>query len=148
MRPFIAMTRSAGSRRCRGGVAATAGVPSSPVLVNAAVAREDRRHRHVAVSRSAAFGGPYRRLCAAVAVSETGDWLLFIALPLYVLGASGSALDTSTVFLAELIPAVVVGIVGAPLIDRWNPSRLLATLTGLQALVVLPLLWAGHGTCG
>src|SRR6202012_1588030 len=89
--------------------------------------------------------GPYRRLCAAVTVSETGDWLLFIALPLYVLQASGSALDTSTVFLAELIPAVVIGIACAPLIDRWNPGRLLATLTGLQTLVVLPLLWAGHG---
>ena len=85
-------------------------------------------------------------LCAAVAVSETGDWLLFIALPLYVLGVSGSALDTSTVFLAELIPAVVIGIVCAPLIDRWNPGRLLAALTGLQALVVLPLLWVGHGS--
>jgi MFS family permease len=115
--------------------------------MTATVAREEGRH--VTIDESPApwrVGGPYRRLCAAVAVSETGDWLLFIALPLYVLGASGSALDTSTVFLAELIPAVVIGIFGAPLIDRWNPGRLLATLTGLQALVVLPLLWAGHGS--
>jgi MFS family permease len=115
--------------------------------VKATVASEDSGH--VAVDGSAApwrVSGPYRRLCAAVAVSETGDWLLFIALPLYVLGVSGSALDTSTVFLAELLPAIVVGIVGAPLIDRWNPGRLLAVLTGLQALVVLPLLWAGPET--
>jgi MFS family permease len=115
--------------------------------MNEAGAREDCRHG--TVDGSAApwrVGGPYRRLCAAVAVSETGDWLLFIALPLYVLGVSGSALDTSTVFLAELIPAVVIGIVCAPLIDRWNPGRMLATLTGLQALVVLPLLWVGHGS--
>jgi len=113
----------------------------------ATVAREQGRHG--SVDGSAApwrVGGPYRRLCAAVAVSETGDWLLFIALPLYVLRASGSALDTSTVFLAELIPAVVIGIAGAPLIDRWNPGRLLAALTGLQAFVVLPLLWVGHGS--
>ncbi len=89
--------------------------------------------------------GAYRRVCAAVAVSEIGDWLLFIALPLYVLGASGSALDTSTVFLAELVPAVVIGTVCGPLIDRWHPGRLLAALTGLQAFVVLPLLWAGPG---
>jgi predicted MFS family arabinose efflux permease len=90
--------------------------------------------------------GAYQRLCAAVAVSEMGDWLLFIALPLYVLGASGSALDTSTVFLAELIPAVVIGTVCGPLIDRFNPRRLLPALTGLQAFVVLPLLWAGPGS--
>jgi MFS family permease len=89
--------------------------------------------------------GPYRRLCCAVSVSELGDWLLFIALPLYVLGTSGSALDTSTVFLAELIPAVVVGTVCGPLIDRWSPSRMLAVLTGLQTFVVLPLLLVGPG---
>ncbi|MGH2908045.1 MAG: MFS transporter, partial [Solirubrobacteraceae bacterium] len=90
--------------------------------------------------------GSYRRLCAAVSVSEMGDWLMFIALPLYVLGASGSALGTSAVFLAELIPAVVVGTVCGPLIDRWNPGRLLAVLTGLQTFVVLPLLLVGPGT--
>jgi MFS family permease len=89
--------------------------------------------------------GAYRSLCAAVAVSEMGDWLLFIALPVYVLGVSGSALETSAVFLAELIPAVVVGTVCGPLIDRRNPGRLLAVLTGLQALVVLPLLWVAPG---
>ena len=90
--------------------------------------------------------GGYQRLCAAVTVSEIGDWLLFIALPLYVLRVSGSALDTSTVFLAELIPAVVIGTVCGPLIDRWNPGRLLGALTGLQAFVVLPLLWVGPGS--
>ena len=90
--------------------------------------------------------GPYRRLCAAVSVSETGDWLLFIALPLYVLGASRSALDTSTVFLAELIPAVVVGTLCGPLIDRCRPGRFLAVLTGVQTFVVLPLLLVGPGS--
>jgi predicted MFS family arabinose efflux permease len=85
----------------------------------------------------------YRRLWSAVAISETGDWLLFIALPLYVLKVSGSALDTSAVFLAELAPAVLVGIVGGPVIDRWNPGRLLTALTSSQAVLLLPLLWLG-----
>ena len=87
-------------------------------------------------------GNPaYRRLCSAVAISQTGDWLLFIALPLYVLQISGSALATSTVFLIELLPAVVMGTVCGPLIDRWNLGRLLSALTSLQAFVLLPLLW-------
>jgi MFS family permease len=87
----------------------------------------------------------FRGLCAAVVISEIGDWLLFIALPLYVLHASGSPLETSGVFLAELIPTVLVGITCGPLIDRRDPSRLLSGLTAAQALVVVPLLWAEPG---
>ncbi len=93
-------------------------------------------------------GGPTTRrplliLCTAVAVSEVGDWLMFIALPLVVLRASGSALATSTVFLAELVPGVVVGTTCGPLLDRRDPGRLLMLLTLTQALVVAPLLWVG-----
>jgi MFS family permease len=90
-------------------------------------------------------GNAFRGLCAAAVVSEIGDWLLFIALPLYVLNVSGSALATSSVFLAELIPSVSVGTVCGPLIDRRNLGRLLTGLTAAQAFVVMPLLWAGPG---
>lgn len=100
----------------------------------------ERRDRPVPPLRG---NSAYRRLWSAVAISETGDWLLFIALPLYVLQVSGSALDTSGVFLAELAPAVLVGIAGGPLIDRWNPGGLLTALTSSQAVLVLPLLWLG-----
>lgn len=115
--------------------------------MNDSGAAEDPRAGSVATTAAPWRGnGGYQRLCAAVTVSEIGDWLLFIALPLYVLRVSGSALDTSTVFLAELIPAVVIGTVCGPLIDRWNPGRLLGGLTGLQTFVVLPLLWVGPGS--
>lgn len=87
----------------------------------------------------------FRALCGAVVISEMGDWLLFIALPLYALHVSGSPLATSTVFLAELVPAVIVGTACGPLIDRRHPARLLTCLTAAQALVVLPLLWARPG---
>ncbi|HET8977092.1 MAG TPA: MFS transporter [Solirubrobacteraceae bacterium] len=97
-------------------------------------------------SRRALWGTPaYLRLWSAVAISETGDWLLFIALPLYALGVSGSALSMSLVFLAELVPAVVVGTACGPLIDRRGPGRLLAALTAAQAVVLMPLLALGPG---
>lgn len=87
--------------------------------------------------------GSYRALLGAVVISEAGDWLLFIALPLYALNASGSALATSTVFLAELAPAVLVGVTCGPVIDRLDRRRLLAGLTVTQAGLLLPLLAAG-----
>lgn len=86
---------------------------------------------------------PYRALLAAVVISEMGDWLLFIALPLYALSASHSALASSTVFLAELAPAVLVGILCGPLIDRLPSRRLLSGLTVAQAVLLLPLLTVG-----
>lgn len=87
----------------------------------------------------------YRRLWSAVAISETGDWLLFIALPVYVFQVSGSALSTSTVFLAELVPAVVMGTLCGAVIDRRNPARLLTVITAVQAVALVPLLWVGPG---
>ncbi|MGA9859625.1 MAG: MFS transporter [Solirubrobacteraceae bacterium] len=87
----------------------------------------------------------YRRLWFAAVVSQTGDWLLFIALPLAVLSMTGSVLATSTVFLAELLPAVLTGLLGGPLIDRPGAHRLLARLTAAQAVVVMPLLWLSPG---
>ena len=112
------------------GVSATAKRPAEP---------RDRAPKPLRANRA------YRRLWSAVVISETGDWLLFIALPLYVLRTSGSALATSTVFLAELAPAVLIGTACGPVIDRWKPSRLLPALTGSQAVVLLPLLWLGPG---
>ena len=49
----------------------------------------------------------FRRLWAAGIVSDAGDWLMFIALPLVVLRLTGSALGTSFAFLLELAPPVV-----------------------------------------
>lgn len=104
---------------------------------------EGRRPTPAAAVRAAwSRNKEFRGLCGAVVVSDAGDWLLFIALPLYVLHASGSALATSTVFLAELAPAVLVGTTCGPLIDRRDPGQLLVCLTAAQAFVVLPLMWA------
>ncbi len=112
-------------------------------MTGSAATSDHSRERQIRPARPLRENRAYRRLWSAVAISETGDWLLFIALPLYVLQVSGSAMDTSGVFLAELAPAVLVGTVCGPVIDRWNPGALLPALTSSQAVLLLPLLWVG-----
>ena len=77
-------------------------------------------------------------------VSDTGDWLLMIALPLYVFAATGSALGASTVFLAELLPVLVFGPVLGMLVDRFDHRRTMIALNLAQGLALLPLLLASH----
>jgi MFS family permease len=89
----------------------------------------------------------FRRLWASGAVSETGDWLLLIALPVYVLQLTGSTLTTSTVFLLELAGALAASPLAGVLADRWDRRRLLIGASLLQAALLLPLLAVdGRGT--
>lgn len=82
----------------------------------------------------------FRRLWLAGLVSDTGDWLMFIALPLVVLQLSGSAIGTSFAFLLELAPPVLLAPVVARVTDRLpHRSVMVVAMTG-QALTLLPLL--------
>ncbi|MFG1992589.1 MFS transporter [Actinoplanes sp. NPDC048988] len=82
----------------------------------------------------------FRRLWIAGLVSDAGDWLMFIALPLVVLELTGSALGTSFAFLLELAPAVLLAPVAGRVADRV-PRRLVMLVAMLaQAGSLLPLL--------
>lgn len=89
-----------------------------------------------------AFAVPaFRRLWAAGFISDSGDWLLFIALPLVVLRLTGSALGLSLSFLLELLPAVALAPLTARLVDRFDRRALMCVVNVAQAISLLPLLF-------
>ncbi len=78
------------------------------------------------------------------AVSLTGTRISMIALPWFVLTTTGSATKTGLVALAEMLPLVVLKVLGGPVIDRVGARRVAITCDLLSVLVVgaIPLL---HG---
>ena len=88
----------------------------------------------------------FRSLWLAGLVSEAGDWLLFIALPIVVYRQTGSALGTSFAFLALLAPAIALAPLAGRLADRHDRRRMMLIVCGLQALSLLPLLLVGDHT--
>ncbi|MFJ6653757.1 MFS transporter [Microbacterium sp. NPDC091313] len=82
----------------------------------------------------------FRRLWAAGLVSDAGDWLLFVALPLVVFQLTGSAIGTSIALLLELVPAIVLAPLAARLSLRFDRRRLMVALNVAQALTLVPLL--------
>ncbi len=82
----------------------------------------------------------FRSLWLAGLISDAGDWLLLIALPIVVFQVTGSALGTSVAFLVELAPGIVLAPLAGRLVDRVDRRRLLLAVTGLQTVSLLPLL--------
>lgn len=82
----------------------------------------------------------FRAVWLSGLVSDGGDWLLFIALPLVVLERSGSAFGTSIAFLLELVPGALMTPVASWCAERLAPRRFLAGVAVAQGLALLPLL--------
>ncbi len=79
----------------------------------------------------------------AEAISLTGTRVSTIAIPLFVLETTGSAARTGIVALAEMLPLVVLKLLGGPLIDALGARRIAVTCD-LGSLVVVaagPLLY-------
>ena len=79
-------------------------------------------------------------LWAGGLISMAGDWMLYIALPIYVYQLTGSTLATSLMFIAETLPRIALGSVAGVFVDRWERKRTMVITNGLLALGLLPLL--------
>jgi MFS family permease len=88
----------------------------------------------------------FRSVWLAGLLSDTGDWMLLIALPIVVYGLTGSALGTSVAFLVELAPGIILAPFAGRLADRADRRRVMLVVCILQALSLLPLLFVGGHT--
>ncbi len=77
-------------------------------------------------------------------VNDIGDWMLSLALPVFVFTETGSGRNTALVLLIDLVVGVAFGPFCGALVDRWNLRRTIIATNVLQALTLLPLLAVNH----
>jgi MFS family permease len=84
--------------------------------------------------------GQFGLLWSAGLVSWLGNWVLIVALPIYVYERTGSALATGTMFVVQALPALLLGSVAGVFVDRWDRKRVMVVSDLLRGLILLPLL--------
>lgn len=74
-------------------------------------------------------------------ISLVGNWVLFIALPVYVFELTGSALATGLMFIVESIPPILLGPLAGVFADRWDRKWTMVIADLLRAVILLLLLF-------
>ena len=85
----------------------------------------------------------FARLWFAALFSETAEWMLQVALPVFIYQATGSAASTALTMIAGILPTVLLSPLAGMLADRCDRGRLLFAVCAGQAVVALPLLVTG-----
>jgi predicted MFS family arabinose efflux permease len=92
----------------------------------------------------------FRRLVAALAASQIGDWLYNVALLMLVFDCTGSALWVALTTAARVVPLVALGPLGGVVADRFDRRRVmiasdlvrmgLMAVLGIVAIAGLPIV--------
>jgi len=84
------------------------------------------------------------RLWLSGLFAETAEWMLQVALPVYVYQATGSAGSTALVMVTGILPMLLVSPVAGVVADRFDRRRVLYVVCLAQAAVSVPLLFGSH----
>lgn len=85
---------------------------------------------------------PFGLLWTGQLLSAGGDWLLQVAVPVYVFRLTGSASYTGLTVVAEILPPLALGPVAGVFADRWSRRRTMIGSDLLCAAAVSLLLLA------
>src|SRR5215211_8930213 len=73
-------------------------------------------------------------------ISMIGDWVLFIALPIYTYNLTQSSLATGIMFMVGTLPRILFGSIAGVYVDRWDRQRTMVVADLSRAVLVLLLL--------
>ena len=72
-------------------------------------------------------------------ISFVGDWVLYIGMPISIYQITGSALATTLMFVADVLPSIVLGSIAGVYVDRWDRRKTVVVGNLLLAATLLPL---------
>lgn len=87
-----------------------------------------------------------RRYWLNAVISAFGDSVTSIALMLMVLQRTGSISLMATMSIVVAVPGVVVGLVNATWVDRWNAQRVIVRSQLVRSLLILGLVYVDLGS--
>ncbi|EIT84472.1 putative MFS family transporter protein [Fictibacillus macauensis ZFHKF-1] len=78
----------------------------------------------------------YMLLWLGQAISQFGDAISFVAIPLLVFQLSGSPINLTLSFVIETVPWIVLGPIAGVFIDRWNKRTVMMAMDLIRCVIV------------
>jgi MFS family permease len=88
----------------------------------------------------------FRLLALATLGSAVGTWLAFVALTIDVYDRTGSAVWVSALLIADFLPAILIGLAAAALVDRLPRRRLMIASDLIRVAIFAALPFANDAT--
>ncbi|HET7489892.1 MAG TPA: MFS transporter [Acidimicrobiales bacterium] len=117
------------------GPRAQAGPPRRRAGRDRPIGARSRRDGAADLSRTS-LGSDYRRLWVASTVSNAGDGVFLVALPLLAASLTRSPGRVSAVALAGRLPWLLFALVSGALVDRWDRRRVMWVVDAGRGVVV------------
>lgn len=105
-------------------------------------ARATAKEPHLSAIALIRSSRDFRALLLSRAVSDLGTWFAYVALTVAVYDRTGSAKWVSVLLLLDIVPAIALGLLVAPLLDRWVRKHILVAAELAGGVVFVALVFA------